>query len=266
MSYQRLTQGLAGFAKAREQAFADILEPFSLASPELLLQRKLLRRADSKFVLRVDGLADILKHLRRDYALVRAGTQRIATYRTLYFDTADLQCFHAHRRGRRPRHKVRIRHYPDRHVSYFEIKTKKSDLITQKVRIDVPHGDDTLPDRAVDLVRAHGSFVTGSLEPQLWTNFRRLTLIGLETDERMTIDLELRVGRADALEELEGVAIAEVKQAAFGTHTPVMRVLRDAGLRPTSASKYCTAIALTRQGLALNRLLPALRVIRKVRT
>jgi hypothetical protein len=251
---------------ARERDLEEILERFALATPELLVQRKLLRRTDSKFVFHVDGLKDVLRHLADDYLLVRAGTRRLATYRTLYFDTDDLQCFHAHRRGRRPRQKARLRHYPDRQVSYFEIKTKKSEVLTQKVRVAVPYGTDVLTDRAVELIRAHGSLLAGVLEPQLWTNFHRLTFMGITTEERVTIDLGLRVGQARSLIELDGIAIAEVKQATASTRTPVMNVLRDAGLRPTSASKYCTAIALTRHGLALNRLLPALRTIRRIRS
>lgn len=247
-----------------ELALADILEPFALASPELLLRRKLLRRTDSKFVFHAASLRELLLPLQRDYLLVSAGTRRIATYRTLYFDTPDLQCFHAHRRGRRPRHKIRLRHYPDRQLSFFEIKTKKSEVITQKVRVDVAYGVDVLTDRALELVRTHGSFLAGPLEPQLWTNFRRLTLVGTSTDERVTIDIAVRVGPAGSLVDLEHVAIAEVKQDGLRGRTPVMSVLRAAGLRPASASKYCTAIALTREGVRLNRLLPALRSIRRI--
>jgi hypothetical protein len=249
---------------SRERALADVIRPFSVAGPELLVERKLLHRTDSKFVFRVDALAEILMQLRGDYAVVHAGTRCLATYHTLYFDTPELQCFHAHRRGRRPRHKVRLRHYPDRRVSYFEIKTKKSEFVTQKVRADVEYGIDTLPDRATDLVRAHGPSLTGPLEPQLWTDFHRLTLVGLRSDERITFDLDLRVGHTGSLFAINGVAIAEVKQSAFCAQTPVMLALRSAGLRPTSASKYCTAMALTREGLRLNRLLPSLRLIERM--
>lgn len=246
-------------------ALADLVAPFPIATSDLIVDRNLLSRTDSKFVFHVDGLGGILEHLHRDYALVRAGTRPVATYRTLYFDTPDLQCFHAHRRARRPRHKVRLRHYPDRHVSYFEIKTKKNEVLTQKLRISVPYGTDTMTAHAHALVDAHGSMYRGPLEPQVWTDFQRLTLLGIHTEERLTIDLAIKIGQADSLVPLEGIAIAEVKQASLSNRTLVMRMLRDAGLRSTPVSKYCTAIALTREGVRLNRLLPALRVIRKVR-
>jgi hypothetical protein len=250
----------------RERDLNEILEPFSLAPPALLGVRKLLRRTDTKFAFPIDQLADLLVQLRPDYALVPAGARRLASYRTLYFDTPDLECFHAHRRGCRPRHKVRLRHYPDRRVSFFEIKTKRSEVVTQKMRTDVPYGSDQLPDRAHDLVRAHGMTFRGPLEQQLWTNFHRLTLVGLRTKERVTIDLDLRLGQSGALIDLDGIVIAEVKQDSFCIRTPVMEVVRAAGLRPMSASKYCTAVALTREGLRFNRLLPALRMIDRMRT
>jgi hypothetical protein len=247
----------------REHALADVLAPFPLATPALLVERKLLRRADSKFVLHAERLPELLAWLRRDYAVLRAGARRFAAYHTLYFDTPDLRCFHDHRRGRRPRHKVRIRHYPDRRLSFFELKTKQSELLTDKHRIAIPYLQDTLPAPAHELLVARFPSLAGRLEPQLWTNFRRLTLIGLHTNERVTIDTGLQVGEPGALADIAHVAIVEVKQSPFCTRTPVMAALRGARLHPASASKYCTALAFTRRDLRFNRLLPALRVIER---
>jgi hypothetical protein len=265
MLFDRSTINELAVADAREDALADVLAPFPLATPALLEERRLLRRADSKFVFRAERLPDLLSWLRRDYAVLRAGSHRFATYRTLYFDTPDLRCFHDHRRGRRPRHKVRLRHYLDRRVSFFELKTKKSDVLTDKHQIASPYLQDTLPVAAFELLGVHFPSLAGPLEPQLWTNFRRLTLIGLGTNERVTIDTDLQVGIPGALEDLAHVAIVEVKQSPFCMRTPAMAALRGARLQPTSASKYCTALALTRHGLRVNRLLPALRIIERTR-
>jgi hypothetical protein len=267
MTFQRHrpTAELLDVAAAQEGALADALEPFGYASPELLLRRKLLHRVDSKFVLRGDQLVQLLAQLPRDYAVLRAGVRRIASYRTLYFDTPDLQCFHDHRRGRRPRHKIRIRHYLDRGVTSFEIKSKLQGERTRKARVLLPYRVDALPDRALELAAEQGARFDGPLEPQLWMEFRRLTLLGLEHEERVTIDVGLTMGGREPV-TLDGVVIAEVKQARFSARSPIMTALRDARLRPTSASKYCTGIALTRDGVRLNRLLPALRVIERART
>src|SRR5687768_12241747 len=244
-----------------DRVLASPVAGFPVASQELIVDRNLLKRTDTKFVFRVEQFYDLLTKLHGDYAIVRAGSRPVATYKTLYFDTAELQCFHAHRKGRRPRHKVRVRHYPDRRISYFEIKTRKTENFTQKLRIAVPQDTVTLTDSAHALIAAHGAVYRGPLEPQVWTDFHRLTLLGLRTEERVTIDLDLHMGQPGALIALEGIAIAEVKQAAFSAQTPIMRALRDFGLRPTPASKYCTAIALTREGVRFNRLKPALRAI-----
>jgi hypothetical protein len=260
------TEELVAAAESREDELAGILDPFAMASPELLRRRSLLRRTCSKFLLRADDLPDLLWWLRRDYAVLRAAGRNLASYRTLYFDTPELQCFHDHRRGRRPRHKVRIRHYPDRRLTFFELKTKQSDLITHKRRLDLPYGDSALSERAHDLLRQHAGALDAALDPQVWTNFRRLTLIGLERNERVTIDTDLQIGPAGRVERLGHVAVMEVKQAPFCGRTPVMIVLRAAGLQPISTSKYCTALALTRPGLRLNRLLPGLRAIERMRT
>jgi hypothetical protein len=266
MAVHRLsTKEFVALADARESDLADVLAPFAVATPELLQRRGLLRRTCTKFVLRADDLAALLWWLRRDYAVLRAAGHNLATYRTLYFDTPELDAFHDHRRGRRPRHKVRIRHYPDRRVSFFELKTKKSDLLTHKRRVAVPYGDNVVSEPQLDLLREHAPRLSRALEPQVWTNFRRLTLIGVDTNERVTIDTDLQVGPAGQLERLDHVAIMEVKQWPFCVRTPVMAALRSAGRQASSASKYCAALALTRPGLRLNRLLPALRAIEKIR-
>jgi hypothetical protein len=240
----------------------DRLEPllagFPGASKELLDSRELLHRVDTKFAIPVAALEAVLRGLGEHYAVLRVPRGALATYRSLYFDTPDLQCFHDHRRGRRVRHKIRIRHYPDRDLTFLEVKTKKNELVTDKKRRPLPYGTEELTADDLEFLRGRIGGMAEILEPQVWIGFRRATLIGLHTQERVTIDLDLDVAA------LGGLAILEVKQSPFCVRTPVMMAIAEAGHREGSVSKYIAALATSRPDLRQNRLLPDLRSLARM--
>src|SRR6267142_2447014 len=126
------------------EVWQELLAPFASAPPDLVVRRELSRRADSKFVVPPAVAAELLTLLAGDYAVLAAGDGLVAWYRTLYFDTPELDFFNAQRRGRRVRHKVRIRHYPDRHVTRLEVKTRKSDLESAKICREHEYGDSAM--------------------------------------------------------------------------------------------------------------------------
>ena len=108
------------------------LETLPVASEELLSQRALQKRVDSKFILHERALEPLFFHLSQDYAIVLSNKNRIARYQNTYFDTAEYLFLREHHRGRRPRYKIRIRHYPDRELSFLECKKKLSLIRTGK--------------------------------------------------------------------------------------------------------------------------------------
>lgn len=240
----------------------ELLRRFPRAPGELLALRDLPRRTDCKFIATPSAAAELVRSLPAGYAVLPANREMFASYLTRYFDTEELDFFHAHRRGFRVRHKVRIRHYADRRVTFLEIKTRSSELRTTKTRREREYGNETLTadDQAfIDLQTGIGRNVAR----QVWTDFRRLTLLGIETNERITIDLDLAVGAGSEAASLGAVAIVEVKQWPFDRSTPVMSALRARGLRPGWLSKYCVAVARTRPGVRLHRLLPGLRALER---
>ena len=252
---------VAALAHPHHLGLDEIAAGFAPADPELAMRRELLRRTDTKFLLERSALARVLEQVTGDYGVLLAGDRSLSSYRTLYFDTADLEMFHDHRRGRRPRRKVRIRHYDDRQLSFVEVKTKRSEALSVKHRREIAYGSDELD---LDLVAARGRLDPARLRPALWTNFERLTLIGLATPERVTVDLDLRFIRGEHRLDLGGVAILEVKQAPFSARTPIWRALRSLGMRPRSVSKYCAGTLMTRRGLRYNRLAPSIRAINEL--
>ena len=239
------------------------LGKLAVAPGELLARRELLRRTDTKFALGPGALEGFLATIADGYAALRlAGGGSIATYRSLYFDTPDLRCFHDHRRGRRTRHKIRIRHYPDRRVSFLEVKARRSELVTRKHRVEIPYGCDRLDTAARTFLFGHVGMLADELVPQMWIEYRRITLLALASNERVTIDLDLVASPVDgASRSLGTTTVVEVKQDHYTSRSLAIRGLAVVRARAGSPSKYMTAIAATRPGVRCNRLLPTLRAV-----
>jgi len=254
-------------AAAPAEAGADVDAPlaaFTRATPALLAERALLRRIDLKYTLERDRLGALLAALAADYAVlpVGAGAAAAAVYRNLYLDTPDLRCFHDHRRGRRIRHKIRIRHYPDRGLSFLEVKTKRGEAVTDKHRRPIEPGREQLSAADLAFVRAHAGDLADELAPAARVDYRRITLLNPHFEERLTIDLAIEAARQGARASLGALAIVELKRAPAGPpRTPAMRALAALGIRERALSKYCAAMALLDPTIRHNRLRPALRAL-----
>jgi hypothetical protein len=253
---------MTAFRAPAGDPFDLALARFAPATRELIDSRELLHRIDTKFITTASVVAGVIPQLAGAYASMRVPTGSVARYRSLYFETPDLRCFHDHRRGRRIRHKVRVRHYPDRQLSYLEVKTKKNELVTIKQRSKLAFGVEDLGDGERAFLRDRVGDLAGELAPLVRVDFSRISLIGLDTEERVTIDLGIEIsGLGGQRFRLGDVAIVEVKQSPFCVRTPVMRALHAASLRPRSLSKYIAAVAAIAPDERRNRLLPDLRDI-----
>ncbi len=241
----------------------DALEEFAPVDKSLLDRRALVRRADTKFLLRTEALPSVLHALSRNHGLLLAGGERVASYDTLYFDEPGLRGYDDHVRGRTPRCKVRTRHYPDRRVSFLEVKTKNNRGRTEKQRRPHPFGEDALSYEEVAWALGITGWPGRTLLPQTWTRFRRITLVGLDADERVTVDLDVCMERPPLTRRLHELAIVEVKQPHLDPRSPAVLALRRAGARRRSVSKYAVAMCLMASDVRRNLLLPTLRYIER---
>ena len=239
------------------------LNESSEAPLTLLQSRALQRRVDTKFILPVHRLHDVLSSLTDDYAIVRAAGHSVAQYNTLYFDTKQFGLVHQHHRGRRPRYKVRIRHYPERALTFLEVKNKVNANTTVKSRQPLVYQQEQLAADNVAFINSVCPLDAATLVPTLRTDFGRLTLVGRHTMERATFDVHLNLHNQNGVHEFPTLVIAEVKQDRFRARTPLMLHLRALAMGPQSISKYCTAATLLHPDLPLNRFRPILRAIRK---
>lgn len=243
------------------------LDDFDAASPELLKSRALLKRTDTKFTVTRENLERVLSAVSSDYALLftqgEEGLKTSATYRTLYFDTEELNCFNDHRRGRRLRFKVRMRHYMDRRKTYLEIK-RRGRLGTDKLRRSRSFLDESLSAEDWQFIDDATSGRSAGLQPGLRNSFERIMLVGREIPERVTLDIDLGFEQGQMVRGLRNLSIVEVKQAKLRNRSPIMQALRTVGARPASASKYCIGKLLLDPGLRGTRLNRAFRRVQKL--
>jgi len=221
----------------------DALGRLDVASLELLDARALLERVDSKFLFPRAFVPDLLARLAGEFSVVMSADERAGSYETLYFDTPDHRFFHAHRRGRRPRHKVRIRHYAERDVCWLETKTRTRYGATHKLRLERAPRDFALT--ADDRAWIAGIIgETRPLAPSCVVRFPRVTLVGRDHEERLTLDLGVHFDRDGTVVSFDRAVVAEVKQPRLERRSPAMQAFAALGLRRRRMSKYCAAITL----------------------
>ncbi len=204
----------------------------------------LLDRVDTKFLLPADLVPLLLEEGAADYRVLTIGGQRIARYRTTYYDTPTLDAYRDHFIGRAPRWKVRIRDYLESGVAFLEIKWKTARGRTVKTRVPWAGSWDT----AVAALR-HGPSAAlaapipwDQLQPSIRIDYNRLTLVSRSRAERITIDLRLALHSGDESVVYPAIAIAEVKEGR-ASRGGLAATLRAHGIRPASLSKYCLGVA-----------------------
>ena len=236
---------------------------FRDASSELLAARALQRRFDRKYLLPKRLLEPLLAQLSSSFRVVRAEGRLAATCDSLYFDTPDRQMYEDHRRGRGRRHKVRIRHHLERQLSFLEVKRRNAGGQTTKARVGRPFGYAALDEEGSAFVEAHCPFRAAQLTPGLSSAFRRITLVGEQVDERITIDWDLELRDDHRRERLPHVAVAEIKQPRYSNNSDSVRTFRALHIRETAVSKYCVATAML-AAVRSNTFRPVLRAVEQL--
>jgi hypothetical protein len=217
------------------------LTPITLAQLDAV---SLLNRVDTKFLLTVPQLAAILPRLADEYLVLEVGGRRLHQYRTLYFDTPNLDLYQLHRSSQAIRHKVRSRAYVDSDLYFFEIKAKTESHRTVKHRLATSElMTEWTPD--VDaFVKSHLGPKAPALQPTLSNDFLRVTLMDKRSTERLTLDLNVQFDCDGRTAVLPGIVIAELKQGDANGRSAFAEQMRRTGVQPTSVSKYCVGVRL----------------------
>jgi hypothetical protein len=236
-------------------AVAMFAQPASMTSLETLMGRfdpislkemddvALLDRTDTKYVLQTGQLQQALAQLTDRYRVLTIKGNRLNHYQTVYFDTPDFDLYNRHHDGSHSRYKVRAREYVDSHLAFLEVKFKTNKNRTIKNRMQTPDVVTAFDQGTANFVHDHYPDDPAMLEPKLWNQFVRITLVSKSNLERLTLDVNLEFQRDQGQVGLPGIAIAEVKQDGFNMQSDFIRQMRGMGVRPSGFSKYCMGVA-----------------------
>lgn len=220
----------------------QLLLPFTKIGLADMGDVKLMDRVDTKFVLTNAQLEEVLPYLKEYYHVVEISGKSVLSYESLYYDNEDLDFYHDHHKKRLNRVKIRYRKYLDSDISFLEIKhkykgrTNKMRIPSDKLHRELPSEHVKFIDDSVDL-----SF-TEELIPTLVNNYKRITLVGKTSPERLTLDLDLSFTKDDQTVDLDYLAIAELKQDKVSRKSPFFQLMKEHQIRPLRLSKYCMGI------------------------
>jgi hypothetical protein len=213
----------------------------------------LMQRVDTKYLVPVAQLNQILPALQNDYTALEIGGQRQMHYESLYFDTPERAFYHAHHNGKLNRFKVRLRRYLDTREQFAEVKcrTNKGQTVKQRVALAHPQqGLEAVPDFLGALIGP--SFQV--LRPELYVRYQRLTLLDHRQSERSTIDTALEFERSETgiIQKLPELAVVEVKTRPDQKYALIREVMKAHRIHPIRFSKYCIGLAANPE-LAIKR-------------
>lgn len=237
-------------------AVARKVDQFDAISLSEMDNVSLMNRTDTKFIVPIGKLPALLDDLLPYYRCLAVEGYRRCDYNTLYFDTPDLQLYHDHQRGRLKRYKIRRRRYVQSNQSFLEVKLKNNKGRTIKNRITQP----LLPfvsgyDAGGDFLSRHTPFGPDMLQPVLWVDYTRITLVNRHTAERLTLDLDLTFHMGRKEKKYPTIMVAEVKQESL-RHSVFLDLMKEQGIRPGGISKYCLGMMSLYQPIKCNRLKP----------
>lgn len=267
-------------------ASLSTLRPIALSE---IAGASLLDRLDQKLIISEAWLPEILAFCRDlneadggAYQVLEVNEQRCARYENLFFDGPGFDAFNDHVRGRKIRHKARIRNYGSNGQTFLEIKRKTVHGRTVKDRLQRLEGmawDAPLSAEEQVFFTQHFPYANVA-SPVLQSHFQRFTLVHPGRGERVTFDTGLSFhlpegrladepGIKKTPQELPGVVVMEIKQARIDRQSPIHQIIaRFLGAhpplgRPTRLSKYILGVGLVYPQLPLRTYLPVFRDIQR---
>jgi len=269
LSYLHIDLGESKMMKTYTENRTDMtsalaLNRYSPISLSKMADVALLNRTDTKYVLSTATLQKIMPQLAADYSTLVVDGKRLSPYRTLYFDTKAFSLYHRHHAGVLDRYKVRSREYVDSQLAFLEVKHKTNKGRTIKSRMQTPELAAALFGEKIDFLHNTYPHDASELEPKLWVEYSRITLVSHHRKERVTIDLNLSYAWNGQTIDLPHIAIVEVKEDGFSRHSDMGRQLRRHQVHATGFSKYCVGISLIYPELKHNNFKSKLRIVEKL--
>lgn len=233
------------------------LNSFALLTLEQLNEASLQSRYESKYLFSDAQLPQILTDLKDDYCILEIEGIRQFQYLTWYFDTPDFRLYQDHHNGYGGRIKVRQRQYLESGQIFFEVKTKKAEIRTDKQRLQISKLSPELSNEELTNVNS-SRFDSSQLELKLSNDFTRITLCNFAKTERVTIDTAVKFCNEEKIIALNGMALMEVKQEKIDLQSPAIKAMKRNHIFESSCSKYAIGASLLYPTLKRNNLKPVL--------
>lgn len=238
-------------------------EPISLSEMDDVM---FMDRIETKFLMHIDLLPLVLKTIQPKYKILEIDQLRIFPYSTLYYDTKENSMFQGHHNGKFYRYKVRCRKYVSCDLSFLEIKEKTTGDRTIKNRVKTDGIETTLSERSMNYLGQYTPFQNIPLEPKIYTDFSRITLVSKDMQERATIDQNVHFlynGKDHSL--YDKLVIVELKRKTFScASSTLIKTLRQYGITGGGISKYCIGRSLLEDDLKSNNFKQDIRTINKI--
>ncbi len=237
------------------------LQPISLDEMDAV---KLMNRIDTKYMLNIELLPQLMNKISENYQVLQINNERIFAYNSLYFDTPDNYMYFAHHNGRLNRYKIRFRKYISSNQCYLEIKNKVKGDHTIKYRTAIKDIETELSDKSKSYIANYTPFKEVPLQPKIYTDFSRITLVSKKLTERVTIDLNLKFRQNGFSKEIGNVVIIELKRDGLARSSNLVKELDHLGVFPEGFSKYCIGRALIECDLKSNNFKERILTINKI--
>lgn len=243
----------------------SLLSGYESITLEEMGKVKLMNRTDTKYVVSLPVLAEILSRATEHYWVQEINGERTPLYRTTYMETHDYAMYHAHQSGKKCREKIRVRTYAISGISFLEVKNKNNKGRTKKKRIQVQSKASLSADGGNEFLKQYAWYELDELTFHLENSFNRITLVNKGMTERLTIDLNLRFHNLHTDKDcsLERLAIVELKRAGK-SYSKIADIMKELRVKPSGFSKYCIGTALTSHKVKINRFKRKLRMAEKL--
>jgi len=237
--------GINGTPDINNKPLRVLLVAFESHSLSDLSKAGLMRRVDTKYLLPVSGLKELLMQLVPFYTVLEIDSSRLFSYRSTYLDTSGYGFYMMHHNGKQDRFKIRHRLYVESGAQYLEVKHKTNKKVTQKDRI-LLDGHNTNSDCINDLVSKPFGGSCTPLSQSLICSYTRIAFANEKNGERLTLDLNISFEDPNQMRKkaLNNVLIAEVKREDRGKFSVFMDQMKRFRQQPVSFSKYCIGCAL----------------------
>jgi hypothetical protein len=206
---------------------------------------RLMSRFDTKYIFSSSKLPVLIKMLCENYRILEISAERSFQYDTVYLDTSEYLFYNQHVTGKLSRHKVRYRTYESTGDTFLEVKKKTNKYKTVKWRLKKNFDAVALDNEALEFIQSFILQDNLDLYPVMRNRFTRITMVGINTNERITIDfnMDFTAMKGENI-KLPYLTVLELKSASYTCHSPFRSVVLQSGIHPVGFSKYCIGNAM----------------------